>query len=193
MSIESARQLLDDLLSHFETREKNGYVQVFLDSEWQLLHRVIAKEKMGSDIYEGFEVHHIDGDKHNNHPDNLKVLSKEEHRDLHERTRQQNDEHKEEKVRNYIKERIQNLEKKRQHHDHSVVGDNMNKMLKKMKSQRKLDPYQFLTDLDSFDSDFPEDDFTFSKCMRCGGTGYLPEYHHVEGGICFTCGGSGFA
>lgn len=28
-------------------------------------------------------------------------------------------------------------------------------------------------------------------CCRCGGTGYLPQYHHVENGICFNCWGEG--
>lgn len=28
-------------------------------------------------------------------------------------------------------------------------------------------------------------------CDRCGGSGYLPQYHHVEGGICFKCQGEG--
>lgn len=28
-------------------------------------------------------------------------------------------------------------------------------------------------------------------CDRCGGSGYLPQYHHVEGGICFKCRGEG--
>lgn len=28
-------------------------------------------------------------------------------------------------------------------------------------------------------------------CDRCGGSGYLPQYHHVENGICFKCGGEG--
>lgn len=28
-------------------------------------------------------------------------------------------------------------------------------------------------------------------CDRCGGSGYLPQYHHVEHGICFKCGGEG--
>ena len=28
-------------------------------------------------------------------------------------------------------------------------------------------------------------------CPKCGGTGYLPGYAHVEGGVCFLCGGSG--
>lgn len=28
-------------------------------------------------------------------------------------------------------------------------------------------------------------------CQRCGGRGYVYGYEHVEGGICFECGGSG--
>ena len=28
-------------------------------------------------------------------------------------------------------------------------------------------------------------------CDRCGGSGYLPQYKHVEHGICFKCGGEG--
>lgn len=29
------------------------------------------------------------------------------------------------------------------------------------------------------------------KCERCGGSGYLPQYNHVQNGICFKCGGEG--
>ena len=28
-------------------------------------------------------------------------------------------------------------------------------------------------------------------CDRCGGSGYLPQYNHVQHGICFKCGGEG--
>lgn len=28
-------------------------------------------------------------------------------------------------------------------------------------------------------------------CNRCGGTGYLREFRHVQGGVCFKCGGRG--
>jgi len=28
------------------------------------------------------------------------------------------------------------------------------------------------------------------SCPRCGGTGYLPHFSHVAGGVCFLCGGS---
>jgi len=29
------------------------------------------------------------------------------------------------------------------------------------------------------------------SCFKCNGTGYIPEYHHIQGGICFSCWGSG--
>lgn len=31
----------------------------------------------------------------------------------------------------------------------------------------------------------------YCKCDKCSGSGYLPQYHHVQGGICFKCGGEG--
>lgn len=31
-----------------------------------------------------------------------------------------------------------------------------------------------------------------SPCTRCQGSGYLPHYSHVKGGICFLCSGSRF-
>ena len=30
-----------------------------------------------------------------------------------------------------------------------------------------------------------------NKCPRCGGRGYLYGYEHIEGGVCFKCGGTG--
>lgn len=29
------------------------------------------------------------------------------------------------------------------------------------------------------------------QCWKCGGTGRIPQFNHVEGGICFECGGCG--
>lgn len=31
---------------------------------------------------------------------------------------------------------------------------------------------------------------TTSDCGRCGGSGYLPQYQHVQNGVCFACGGT---
>jgi hypothetical protein len=46
-------------------------------------HRVVAEQKIGRPIQPGEHVHHIDGDKHNNNPDNLIVLTASEHQRLH--------------------------------------------------------------------------------------------------------------
>ena len=46
-------------------------------------HRVVAEKKIGRPIRPGEHVHHIDGDKHNNHSDNLIVLSASDHLRLH--------------------------------------------------------------------------------------------------------------
>lgn len=32
----------------------------------------------------------------------------------------------------------------------------------------------------------------FTPCARCGGRGVMPEYNHIEGGICFRCNGLRF-
>lgn len=46
-------------------------------------HRVIAEEMLGRPIKRGEIVHHIDGDKHNNDPSNLQVMTQSEHMKLH--------------------------------------------------------------------------------------------------------------
>jgi uncharacterized phage protein len=28
-------------------------------------------------------------------------------------------------------------------------------------------------------------------CPRCAGTGYVPQYAHIDGGRCYECGGTG--
>lgn len=33
--------------------------------------------------------------------------------------------------------------------------------------------------------------YTDTRCPKCGGKGYIPGYEHVDGGVCFMCGGSG--
>lgn len=49
----------------------------------KLLHRVIAEWKIGRPIKEGEHVHHKDGNKLNNHPDNLQVMTASDHLRLH--------------------------------------------------------------------------------------------------------------
>lgn len=57
-----------------EYRKRNG----------RHVHRIIAEQKIGRPLKPGEVVHHIDGDKRNNNPDNLLVLpSQMEHARLH--------------------------------------------------------------------------------------------------------------
>ncbi|MCR2807716.1 hypothetical protein [Paenibacillus soyae] len=31
-----------------------------------------------------------------------------------------------------------------------------------------------------------------TPCRKCSGTGYLPQYNHIDGGKCFPCSGTGY-
>jgi len=33
----------------------------------------------------------------------------------------------------------------------------------------------------------------YKNCDRCGGTGYFPEYKHIQNGVCFKCNGARFS
>lgn len=47
------------------------------------LHRIVAEQKLGRKLIIGEIVHHIDGDKKNNSPGNLEVLTQSKHAKLH--------------------------------------------------------------------------------------------------------------
>lgn len=47
------------------------------------IHRVIAEQMIGRPLVKGEIVHHIDGNKHNNDPSNLQVMTQSEHMKLH--------------------------------------------------------------------------------------------------------------
>lgn len=52
------------------------------------LHRLIAEWKYGRRVKKGEHVHHIDGNKLNNHPDNLVILSASQHATIHTEDRE---------------------------------------------------------------------------------------------------------
>jgi hypothetical protein len=59
----------------FEVWNGKGYTQE---------HRIIFAKALGFQTWpEGWEVHHIDGNKINNHPDNLALVTKKGHQRLH--------------------------------------------------------------------------------------------------------------
>lgn len=47
------------------------------------LHRVLVENRLGRLLMPGEDVHHVDGDRHNNATHNLAVLSHAEHASLH--------------------------------------------------------------------------------------------------------------
>ena len=66
--------------------DKNGY-PFWEDSGLPCHHRSIMKKHNLKDIEEGWEVHHIDGDKNNFHQGNLILLRDQDHKDLEKYTR----------------------------------------------------------------------------------------------------------
>src|SRR3989339_462505 len=69
-------------------RIHHGYVQYLdNDGEWQYEHRRVAEQKVGGEIFKGRVVHHIDGNKQNNDPKNLRVMPAGKHKRMHKRIR----------------------------------------------------------------------------------------------------------
>ncbi|HPM01479.1 MAG TPA: HNH endonuclease signature motif containing protein [Candidatus Cloacimonadota bacterium] len=61
----------------------SGYRQYNSGSGWHYTHRTVAEKKMGGPVYNGYEVHHINGNKTDNRPSNLTVVSSSEHHKIH--------------------------------------------------------------------------------------------------------------
>ncbi|WP_243259146.1 HNH endonuclease signature motif containing protein [Clostridium sp. 'deep sea'] len=61
-------------ISHLGKGEGKSYRKYYGRHE----HRVVAEKKLGRKLRKGEVVHHIDGDKLNNSPDNLMVFSSQE-------------------------------------------------------------------------------------------------------------------
>ncbi len=85
---------LTDITRSYEPQEirleKGGYLAVrgkgeLASNRNRHVHRIIAEKMIGRPLRSDEHVHHIDGNKQNNAPENLRVMSKSEHMTLHHR------------------------------------------------------------------------------------------------------------
>lgn len=58
---------------------KVGYIKEYGRHQ----HRVVMEKKLGRKLKTNELVHHIDHDKHNNHPNNLQLVTRAEHARIH--------------------------------------------------------------------------------------------------------------
>lgn len=61
--------------------DKKGYPR--FKNSGKLVHRAVAKNKVGGRIFQGYDVHHIDGNKMNFRKSNLQLLPHSKHSKLH--------------------------------------------------------------------------------------------------------------
>jgi len=65
------------VLNKSEWRSSTGYLAIHLNKKQVPVHQIIAFLKYG-ELCIGLEVNHIDGDKNNNKPENLSLVTREE-------------------------------------------------------------------------------------------------------------------
>lgn len=65
--------------------DEHGYVRLWQRSQGKLRreHRIVMEQVIGRPLARNEEVHHRNGDKSDNRPENLEILSSAEHRRLH--------------------------------------------------------------------------------------------------------------
>lgn len=64
------------------TVNHSGYKMIFVNGKYKFEHRIVIESMIGRNLSPDERVHHIDGNKLNNSPSNLAIMSKSEHSKL---------------------------------------------------------------------------------------------------------------
>lgn len=64
--------------------DKQGYRHIYVDGKYRREHRLVVEKLLGRKLTGDEDVHHKDKDRLNNDPENLEVLDKSTHNELHE-------------------------------------------------------------------------------------------------------------